>query len=415
MTGFLSLHRRLMTVLLTVGAPGLVASAQDVSPPIETSGGGETESVAPAQGDESESFWTSNPVAQYLESVFGMPEDPSQPRFIAYPVLGYAPETSWEFGVSGLLVYYAKDNPENRLSEIKAFGFVTLEQQYGLIVDHALYTDQDKWFILGEGRFQSFPLYYYGIGPDTEPKYEALVDETALLVRERVLRKVASSFYIGPEFAFDLLANVDFNWAEGADEVYPRGAEGSINMLTGLGLVYDTRHNVLNVRHGLFSELAFLHSNQAWGSDYQFSIIQSDTRAYIPVNARDTLAYQLFGNFTFGDVPFNELAALGGENLMRGYYKGRFRDRNYIGTQLEYRFLPFPFQNPIMQRFGGAVFGSAGAVFPGPGRPTADDLVYAGGAGLRFLLFPDKDIYTRADFAFTEEGPGFYLFIGEAF
>ena len=38
-----------------------------------------------------------------------------------------------------------------------------------------------------------------------------------------------------------------------------------------------------------------------------------------------------------------------------------------------------------------------------------------GGAGLRVLLFPEKDIYTRIDVAFTQEGSGVYIFIGEAF
>ena len=38
-----------------------------------------------------------------------------------------------------------------------------------------------------------------------------------------------------------------------------------------------------------------------------------------------------------------------------------------------------------------------------------------GGAGLRFLIFPEKDIYTRLDVAYTREGRGVYFFIGEAF
>ena len=33
----------------------------------------------------------------------------------------------------------------------------------------------------------------------------------------------------------------------------------------------------------------------------------------------------------------------------------------------------------------------------------------------RFLVFPEKDIYTRVDVAFTQEGRGIYFFIGEAF
>ena len=56
-------------------------------------------------------------IIRYLDALLGMPDDPTKPRFIAYPVAGYAPETSWEFGLSALYVYYAEDNPSNRLSE----------------------------------------------------------------------------------------------------------------------------------------------------------------------------------------------------------------------------------------------------------------------------------------------------------
>ncbi len=356
-----------------------------------------------------------NFVFRYLDSIFGYPDDPNRPRFIVYPVVGYAPETSWEFGLSGLYVYFARDDPTNRLSEVSAFGFVTLEGQFGLHLEHAIYTHRNRWFLLGEEHFQSFPLLYYGIGPNTSSEPLAHVDEASILMRERVLRQLVPSLYFGPEFTFDLLDNVRFNWADGVEPDLPTGGGGSLNFGAGLGLVYDSRHNVLNVRKGFFSELALLHSSESWGSDFTFTTLESDTRYFRPVGARDILTAQLYGRFTFGEVPFNELSLLGGESLMRGYYLGRFRDRHYVASQVEYRFLPFPFTHTFLRRFGGAVFASTGTVFPGTAGPEFDDFVVAGGAGLRFLLFPDKDIYTRGDLAFTEEGPAFYLMIGEAF
>ena len=30
----------------------------------------------------------------------------TRPRFLFYPVIGYAPETKWEFGLSGLVVFH---------------------------------------------------------------------------------------------------------------------------------------------------------------------------------------------------------------------------------------------------------------------------------------------------------------------
>ncbi|MCH2109423.1 MAG: outer membrane protein assembly factor, partial [Polyangiaceae bacterium] len=401
------------TAAPTTAAP--TTAAPTAAAPTTPSPDDEEKSSAGEPSEKKKKKKKKNAFYRYVESIFGYPDSPHEPRFIVYPVVAYAPETSWEFGLSGLYVYYARDNPKNRLSEINAFAFITLEAQYGAVTEHAIYTDKDQWFFLGKERFQNFPLFYYGIGPGTPKDYQAQVDEVSLLLRERVLYKLIPSLYIGAEFSLDYLTKVKFNWAEGVEPNLPRGAEGSLNIGLGAGIVYDSRHNVLNTRDGLFSELAVLHSNPAWGSDYAFTTVQSDTRFFYPINARDTLAAQLYGNFTFGDVPFNELATLGGESLLRGYYLGRFRDRNFIGTQIEYRFLPFPFKNRFARRFGAALFAATGAVFPEKSLPKFSDFVVAGGLGLRFLLFPDKDIYTRGDLAFTKEGTAFYLFIGEAF
>ncbi|HTF82211.1 MAG TPA: hypothetical protein VL947_10810, partial [Cytophagales bacterium] len=136
-------------------------------------------------------------------------------------------------------------------------------------------------------------------------------------------------------------------------------------------------------------------------------------RMYRPINKRDVLAAQVLGQFNFGSTPFNQLALLGGESIMRGYYLGRYRDRNQVAAQLEYRFLPIPFN--FTKRWGAAVFGGTGAVFGNIDTFSFNNFVWAGGAGIRFLLFPRKDIYTRFDVAATSEGPGFYIFIGESF
>ncbi|WP_373331425.1 BamA/TamA family outer membrane protein [Salmonirosea aquatica] len=175
--------------------------------------------------------------------------------------------------------------------------------------------------------------------------------------------------------------------------------------------MYDTRHNVLNVREGVFSELALLRYDKTWGSDFSFTTIISDNRFYKSINERDVLAAQVLGQFNVGNTPFNQLAQLGGESINRGYYLGRFRDKNQLAAQVEYRMLPFPFA----KRWGAAVFGSSGTVFNDFRKLSFDNIVWSGGAGVRFLIFPKKDVYTRLDVALTNEGPGFYFFIGEAF
>lgn len=355
----------------------------------------------------------SNFVVRYINRLVNDTSDISKPQFLAYPTVAYAPETSWEFGISSVFVFYANRDTTNRLSEINGFTFFTLEQQYGLWFDHALYSQDNKWFSLGRIKFQSFPLLYFGIGPETPAQHLAQVDANFIQIKERGLRKILGSLYGGLEVDYQRLSSVRFEPHSEEISSLPAGSTGSSNLGIGAGILFDNRHNVLNVRKGFFSELAFLRYADVWGSDFTFTTMISDTRIYRPVNKRDVLAFQLLGQFNFGEAPFNQLAMLGGESIMRGYYLGRYRDNNQIATQVEYRFLPLPWS--FTKRWGAALFAGTGSVFDQAENISGKNFVWSAGGGVRFLLFPKKDIFTRLDVAFTEEGTGFYIFIGEAF
>ncbi|MCL6260048.1 outer membrane protein assembly factor [Aquiflexum sp. TKW24L] len=350
---------------------------------------------------------------KYVNGIVNDTSDISRPQFLIYPTVAYAPETSWEIGLSSLVVYYANRDTSNRLSEISGFTFITLENQYGLWFDHAIYSDQSKWFFLGKIRLQSFPLKYHGIGIDSPKDYLALVDANQIMIKERVLRQLRHNLFFGIEADFQRMSRVEFKPSPEAPTFpLPLGYEGSTNIGLGFGLVYDDRHNVLNVRKGNFAELAYLKYSPAISS-FGFDAVLMDTRIFRPVGKSGVLAWQAIGQFFSGDVPFNQLSLLGGDSMMRGYYLGRFRDKNQIATQAEFRILPLPLG--FSKRIGAAAFVGTGTVFPDFSLASINKIVWSAGGGLRFLLFPKKDIYTRFDVAFTQEGSGFYLFIGEAF
>jgi hypothetical protein len=351
---------------------------------------------------------------QYLGGFVMDTADVSRPQALVYPTIGYSPETNIEIGLSGLYLFYANQDTANRLSEVVARMFYTLENQYGAFVEHALYSDQNNWFLLGELRYQSFPLPFFGVGINTDLSDEQRVAATQFVVKERILKKIKNNFYGGLELEYNRTDNVRFgNPAAIHDTSGIKGENGSANLGIGFGLVLDTPHNVLNVRNGYFSELAYLKSSRALGSDFGFGTLISDTRYFKSVRKDQVLAVQLLGQFSWGDVPFNQLSQLGGPNLLRGYYLGRFRDKNMLAAQLEYRFLPIPLG--FTNRIGAVVFASSGTVYNQYSELTLDNFKSAVGAGFRFLLFPKKDIYVRMDYELTREGNGFYIYIGEAF
>ncbi|HOZ77266.1 MAG TPA: BamA/TamA family outer membrane protein [Ferruginibacter sp.] len=327
-----------------------------------------------------------------------------------YPSLAFAPETSFELGASSLLLYKAKNDTNNRLSELQAFSFVTLKGQYGLWIDNALYGHQDNWFFLGKIRFQRFPLLYFGIGPNADGSEESIVDANYFLLRQRVLKKIAPDFFAGAELDIQTLFNTSYTSVHG-NLTPPEGIGGSTNTGIGASLVYDNRQNVLNVRKGFFAELAWLNYGGIINGPYRFNTLLTDIRGYHQLKTNRVFAWQLAGSVINGPAPFNMKSLLGGENLMRGYYYGRYRDNVLMAAQAEYRILPFSFS----KRWGAAAFAGAGTVAPSVGTLQLKHTKFAAGAGVRYLLFVKKDIFLRFDVGVTREGVNFYLFTGEAF
>ena len=75
---------------------------------------------------------SSNFISKYINKILNDTNDLSAPKFMNYPTLAFSPETSWEIGLSSLYIYSANRDLKNRLSELKAFTFYTLEKQYGI-------------------------------------------------------------------------------------------------------------------------------------------------------------------------------------------------------------------------------------------------------------------------------------------
>ncbi len=349
-------------------------------------------------------------VKKTFNKYFNDSSSPEKPKFLLYPTLAYAPETSWEIGFSALYLYHARRDTLNRLSEFQSFNFFTVNKQYGAWFEHFIYTHRDKWFFLGRLRFQRFPLQYFGTGPNAKEDDKQLVNSDYILIRERALRKIAPNLFAGLEIDYQKLFNVNIE-TNGSPLPAPRGSEGNQNLGIGTGIVYDNRHNAMNVRDGFFGEAAFMNFTPKIVSDYKFNTVTVDGRIYRTVKKNQVFAAQVFGQFVSGDAPFNQLALLGSESLMRGYYYGRFRDKKYMAAQAEYRFLPLPFS----KRIGAAAFVAAGAVAPSFKAFSAKDLLPSAGLGIRYLVFPKKDIFLRFDVGFTKEGPAFYIYTGEAF
>lgn len=88
-----------------------------------------------------------------------------------------------------------------------------------------------------------------------------------------------------------------------------------------------------------------------------------------------------------GQVPFYDLASLGGSESLRGYRRGRFRDRGAVFATATYKY-------PVWKLLDGELFYETGRTFHRPG-----DFTFAGwkssfGAGLRVWV-PDGLVFEQ--------------------
>jgi outer membrane translocation and assembly module TamA len=122
------------------------------------------------------------------------------------------------------------------------------------------------------------------------------------------------------------------------------------------------------------------------------------------------LAFQTLAISTNGNPPFQALAQLGGRDILRGYFLGRYRDRNLAVFQSEFRM-------PLTGRWGVVGYAAAGNVARHWSGMKSREFKPATGAGVRYRFSDAQKVNIRLDLTWGREtpNPSFYLSLAEAF
>lgn len=329
-------------------------------------------------------------------------------RIVPLPALFYTPETKLGFGglVSGL--FNLGERSDTRNSNIEVLAAYTLNKQIILRTRNNIFTSKEKMALSGELSFFDFPILYYGIGNDTDKAFEEELAYKVFVFQERVLRQVKKSFFIGPQYRFNHLYDLEYEPEHlMGDKAFLEAGTGT-NSGAGVAAIYDTRDNVLNATEGMFFQLSSFFHGEGLGGDFNFNRYTVDLRKYWSFKNNDVIAVQYLGEFNTGSTPFREMALLGGDMIMRGYYNGRFRDQQQMAFQGEYR-------KQIISWIGVVAFGAIGDVAPELGGFKLDAFKCAVGGGLRFMVNKSDRLNIRIDYGIGNETSGFYFAIAEAF
>src|SRR5690554_5149543 len=320
------------------------------------------------------------------------------------PAVSYSPETNLGVGVGALKIFRQRDGRLNRPSTLPISLLYTLNKQIIFTTSLDLWMRGNTDNVQAWLELASYSFRFYGIGNELAAENEELYATQYVHFHINYQKQISSGLYLGPRYEFR------------ADDIYKTETGGMLDVgqvpgsdgqkISGLGLVvnFDTRNNIFQPRKGSFHQASLMSFQSFLGSNFTFNQYQLDFRKYVPIYDRQVLAVQVWYSFTTGHPPFQQVSLIGGSEIMRGYFEGRYRDRNAMVYQAEYRM-------PIHRKLGIVFFGSAGQVANRLSSFSFNNFKYGGGLGFRYQLTEDG-LNFRLDLAYGNQS-AFYFGLDE--
>lgn len=316
----------------------------------------------------------------------------------------YSASTSFEIAglVSGL--YKSRRDSLTPRSDISIYaeGSVTGFYNFGIRGNHIFPADRMR--LVYDANFCHFPLKFWGIGYENginkanESEYTLL--ESAVTMQ--FLWKLPKSIFLGP--------SVNFNYQKATKMERPDLWEGQNPRVFcyGLGLVFsiDTRDLATNASKGFYIGLHQQFFPKFMGNDYAFSMTEVSAMYYRKFWKSGVMAFRIHGAGAYGNPPWGMLPTLDKGNAVRGYYEGRYRDKNEADILIELR-------QHIWRRNGIVVWAGVGTVFSEFNQIKWNTLLPSYGIGYRWEF--KKKVNVRVDIGFGKHSKAINFGINESF
>lgn len=334
-------------------------------------------------------------------------------KLVLAPIISYSPETNWGAGAGAKFLFkLPKSGEETRTSNLPISAQYTLNNQLLLYSGYTVFFPREAFILKGNLEYSNFPRLFYGIGNNTPHTNEEVYGYRTFLFEPLLVKRVVGKLFLGGGFRYLSVGGVELEKDSPLNQSTVPGVRGSRSTGIETALTYDTRDNVLNATRGMLAEATHGWYDSRFGGNQQYELTKIDTRQYWALGhhrgGRSVLAAQLYGYFATGAVPLLEYGALGGGDLMRGYYEGRFLDRSYAAAQVEFR-------RPVSRRFGFVAFASAGRVADKVSDFSFSHIKPAVGSGVRFKIVKAENLNLRFDAAVGKDTYNFYFNVAEAF
>lgn len=346
-----------------------------------------------------------------------------QPRLSAVPAAGYSLQTGFAVLAVANGAFYTGKPSETNLSSILTSLTYSQQKQIIFPVQANIWTKNNKYNIVTDWRYLKYPSYTYGLGGYTTFYDQYTIDYNTIRLHQTLYREVATDFYAGIGYNFDYFWNIkeiDPPASKPTDfETYGNSNPVSLTeQASGLtfNLLYDSRRNSINPENGIFANLIYRPNFTFLGNETTWRSFVADIRKYIklPFGKDNILAFWSYDWLTLsGNPPYLMLPNTGGDpysNTGRGYIQGRYRGKNMLYGEGEYRFAITG--NDLL---GGVVFANL-QTFTEEASNRYEVFMPGYGAGIRIKLNKFSKTNIALDYGLGLQGSGgFFVNLGEVF
>jgi hypothetical protein len=335
----------------------------------------------------------------------------------------YTPQTEFGALIGTELAFYTDSSQQQNISSIlTSFNYTQLKQSI-FPIESNIWLKHNKYNIVTDWRYLNYPSQTFGLGGGTPLANGYYLDYYYLRLHQSIFKTIAKNTYLGLGYYFDHYWDIDELNANGGDssggktdfDTYGFSKNATASGLV-LGFLYDSRRNSINPDQGAYLNLtyrnnfAFLGSNSNWES----LLVEFKKYQKFPSGSNNIIALWSYDWLTLsGNPPYLLLPSTGWDaywNAGRGYTQGRFRGKNMLYLETEYRF-----QITSNGLLGGVLFANAQS-FTEPVTNKFEYLQPGYGLGLRIKLNKNSKTNFCVDYGWGAPGnKGFALNIGEVF
>ena len=348
-------------------------------------------------------------VARLLQ-YFSESDKPKPDKKIDFGIIGgphYASDTGLGVGLVASALYSTnrsdstlKLSNASLYSDVSTKGFLMIGLRGNTFLPHRHYRIDYRLYVY------TVPSYLWGFNfsqsdnNDNKSKY----NRTKFEVMARFLVPLNRYTYLGPIVRYQYVHA--YKLKNRAPQLLAGQPLTVSDVSVGLSYTFDSRDFMLNASRGWFVQAdltanpTFLGNNDTyWSGELQVSTYRRAWRGAV-------IAGEFHTRQSAGHVPWPMLSDVGSSNRMRGYYEGRYRDKNIIDAQVELR-------QHIWHRNGMVVWLGAAEVFPDYSSLRFRQILPNAGIGYRWQF--KKGVNVRLDYGFSRRGTGFIFNINEAF